>query len=184
MLAIEHNQRDSIDGNEAERFRTAAICCRYRLGKVGDGFPFQLTLVDEDDDRSEEAIVRVSDIRGKVLLNPLQVGVALDAFLDAEANREALDEIIAGFFRSRNRAELEALLLAAAIAFGAVNSVLHFSSHPQLRRTPVTLESGEEAMLVASPIRTNPRSDDRPFGKVPRLGEHSAIIRQEFTDGS
>lgn len=96
------------------------------------------------------------------------------------ANRDELDAIVAKFFASRNRAELEALLREGAIAFGAVNSVKQFSAHPQLRRAPVTLENGEEALLVASPIRHSFDPPEMRFGKVPSLGEHSEMIRQEF----
>lgn len=95
-------------------------------------------------------------------------------------NRAALDAIVAGFFLTRTRAGLEPLLRDAAIAYGAVNSVETFARHPQLRRTPVTLENGETAHLVAAPVQHSFDPAEPRFGRVPALGEHSEMIRAEF----
>jgi crotonobetainyl-CoA:carnitine CoA-transferase CaiB-like acyl-CoA transferase len=95
-------------------------------------------------------------------------------------NRAPLDACVAAFFKTKTRAALEVLLRGAAIAFGAVNSVDRFSAHPQLRRTDVTLETGETAQLVANPVRHSFEAEDAAFGKVPALGEHSEAIRAEF----
>lgn len=97
------------------------------------------------------------------------------------ANRGELEALIGTFFTARTRTELEDLLRAASIAFGAVNSVERFARHPQLRRTSVTLANGEEAQLVASPIRHSFDPAAIRFGRVPRLGEHSAAIRAEYS---
>ncbi len=98
------------------------------------------------------------------------------------SNRAELDAIVAGFFALHSRAELEGKLFAAAIAYGAVNSVSTFAEHPQLRRTPVTLESGDEAHLVAAPVRYSFDPQTPRFGRVPALGEHTDIIRSEFAE--
>ncbi len=98
------------------------------------------------------------------------------------ANRAELDAIVAGFFALHSRAELEGKLFAAAIAYGAVNSVSTFAEHPQLRRTPVTLENGDEAHLVASPVRHSFDPETPRFGRVPALGEHTDTIRSEFAE--
>ena len=115
-----------------------------------------------------------------------QPDLAMDArFCDAAKrveNRPALDAIVAGFFLTKTRKELEPLLRQAAIAYGAVNSVETFAEHPQLRRTPVTLESGEIAHLVAAPVQHSFEPLETSFGRVPALGEHSAEIRQEFSE--
>lgn len=95
-------------------------------------------------------------------------------------NRAALDEYVADFFARHSRADLERLLRAASIAYGAVNSVERFARHPQLRRASVTLESGEVAQLVAPPVRHSFEPADAPLGRVPALGEHSRAIRAEF----
>lgn len=105
-------------------------------------------------------------------------------FCDAAArvtNRKELDEAVARFFSKHSRATLEERLRAAAIAYGGVNSVEAFSEHPQLRRTPVTLESGEKAELVAAPVQHSFDPENLHFGAVPALGEHSEDIRREFT---
>lgn len=104
-------------------------------------------------------------------------------FCDASArvaNREELDRLVAGFFAEHDRDSLEERLRAAAIAYGGVNSVETFAGHPQLRRTPVTLESGDTAELVAAPVQHSFEPAEPRFGPVPKLGEHSAAIRNEF----
>lgn len=104
-------------------------------------------------------------------------------FCDAAArvaNRDELDALVTAYFRGCTRAKLEAQLKEAAIAYGGVNSVETFSTHPALRRTPVTLENGKTAMLVAQPVQHSFEPSDPKFGAVPRLGEHSASIRKEF----
>lgn len=110
--------------------------------------------------------------------------LATDArFADAGsrvANRAVLDGVVAGFFLRHDRATLESLLKAAAIAYGGVNSVETFAKHPQLRRTEVTLENGETAELVAAPIRHDFEPKDATFGVVPKLGAHSIAIREQF----
>lgn len=95
-------------------------------------------------------------------------------------NRPPLDALVAEFFATKSRSELETLLRGASIAYGAVNSVNTFSKHPQLRRTQVTLEDGNTAHLVASPIRHSFEAETDTFGRVPILGEHSDAIRAEF----
>ncbi len=98
------------------------------------------------------------------------------------ANRAELDAIVAEFFAGHSRSELEGKLFAAAIAYGAVNSVSTFAEHPQLRRTPVTLENGDEAHLVAAPVRHSFDPEKPRFGRVPALGEHTDTIRSEFAE--
>ena len=95
------------------------------------------------------------------------------------ANRELLDEAIDTVFTVLEREALSRRLLAAKIAFGAVNSVADFARHPQLRRVVVATPSGPVA-LVAPPARHGVVDCDlRP---VPALGEHGAAIRREFRD--
>ncbi len=96
------------------------------------------------------------------------------------AHRTELDREVSAVFKTYTRAELEQKLRAAAIAYGAVNSVHTFSTHAALRRTPVTLESGEQAELVASPVRHSFDADGPRFGAIPGLGAHSDAIRREF----
>ncbi len=95
-------------------------------------------------------------------------------------NRQDTDTMVAAYFSNWTRAEMEERLRGAAIAYGAVNSVADFASHPQLRRAPVTLEDGAEAELVAPPVRHSFEPDPPRLGRVPKVGEHSAAIRAEF----
>lgn len=95
-------------------------------------------------------------------------------------NRLDTDTMVAAYFAERTRAEMEARLRAASIAYGAVNSVENLAAHPALRRAPVTLEDGQEAHLVAPPVRHSFEADTPHLGRVPKVGEHSAAIRAEF----
>lgn len=97
-------------------------------------------------------------------------------------HRAETDALVAGVFATRTRADLERLLRAAAIAYGAVNSVADFAAHPQLRRASVTLEDGQQAQLVAPPVRHSFEPETPTFGRVPGVGEHTAAIRAEFAD--
>ena len=104
-------------------------------------------------------------------------------FHEAEArvrNRAELDVYIEAVFSRQTRADLELVLKAAGIAFGAVNSVETFAGHAQLRRRPVSLPDGQEAELVAPPIRSSNEPTDARFGAVPSMGQHSQSIREEF----
>ena len=93
------------------------------------------------------------------------------------ANRPALDARILGVFGALSRNEVVTRLNAAQIAYGAVNSVADFVSHPQLRRATVDTESGP-VEIAAPPVRVGDAVPDlRP---VPRLGEHNDAIRVEF----
>ncbi|RWB69958.1 CaiB/BaiF CoA-transferase family protein [Mesorhizobium sp.] len=95
-------------------------------------------------------------------------------------NRNELDALIAAFFKTHDRRELEGMLRIAAIAYGGVNSVEEFASHPQLRRRPVILESGETVQLAGIPVINSYESPEKAIDRVPRIGEHSAAIRAEF----
>ncbi|WP_246505956.1 CaiB/BaiF CoA transferase family protein [Mesorhizobium silamurunense] len=95
-------------------------------------------------------------------------------------NRSELDALIAAFFETHDRRDLEGMLRIAAIAYGGVNSVEEFASHPQLRRRPVMLESGETVQLAGIPVINSYESPEKSINRVPRIGEHSAAIRAEF----
>jgi crotonobetainyl-CoA:carnitine CoA-transferase CaiB-like acyl-CoA transferase len=93
------------------------------------------------------------------------------------AARADLDSEIARVFSALPRAEVVARLLAADIAFGALNSVADFSRHDQLRREAVATPEGE-IRLVAPPVRAE-GVEDR-YAPVPRLDQHGAALRREF----
>lgn len=105
---------------------------------------------------------------------------SMDAFCDnmrRVANRSALDVEIDAIFRTLDAEEIKARLRAAKIAFGALNSVAEFSSHPQLRRITIGTPTGPVDMPAPPAIMRDGRGAP---GDVPAIGAHSAAIRAEF----
>jgi crotonobetainyl-CoA:carnitine CoA-transferase CaiB-like acyl-CoA transferase len=94
------------------------------------------------------------------------------------ANRPALSAIIRDVFGRMPRADLIETLDKAAIAFGAVNSVLDLSVHPHLRRMTADSAGGPIAM-PAPPVRRLGEADLRPQ-PIPAVGQHTDAIRAEF----
>jgi len=94
------------------------------------------------------------------------------------ANRAALSAIIKERFGRLQRDKLIKTLDDAAIAFGAVNSVLDLSAHPHLRRMTADSAGGLIAM-PAPPVRRRGEADLQP-GPIPAIGQHTAQIRAEF----
>ena len=93
------------------------------------------------------------------------------------ANRAALDARVGETFATMDRAVAAQRLSAAAIAYGMLNSVADFASHPALRRVPVDTPNGS-IDLVAPPVRVDEAA--AAPGPVPALGEHTQAIREEF----
>jgi crotonobetainyl-CoA:carnitine CoA-transferase CaiB-like acyl-CoA transferase len=93
------------------------------------------------------------------------------------ANRPAVEALIAAAFARLSRDEGTVRLRAANTAFGFVNDVPAFARHPALRRLPVDTPSGPVRIVAPAAIA----SDGAPhLGPIPRIGEHSALIRAEF----
>ncbi len=93
------------------------------------------------------------------------------------ANRAALNAAIDEVFGALTRDELAERLKSAGIAFGAVNSVADFSSHPQLRRFAVESPAGP-VDLVAPPVRVGDTTPE--VAAIPAIGAHTDAIRAEF----
>ncbi len=96
------------------------------------------------------------------------------------ANRPAVDAHIGATFAVLTRADAAAKLRAANTAYGFVNSVAEFSTHPALRRVNVDTPNG--AVAIAAPpavLSDGPRA----LGPVPAIGADSASIRAEFSAG-
>lgn len=89
------------------------------------------------------------------------------------ANRAETDGLVGKAFSSQSAAALSAALEAAGIAFARVSTMADLSAHADLKRTSVETPGGPVALPV-------PPSGAGPFGPVPRLGEHTALIRREF----
>jgi crotonobetainyl-CoA:carnitine CoA-transferase CaiB-like acyl-CoA transferase len=96
------------------------------------------------------------------------------------ANRPTVDGHIAAAFLRLSRDAAAARLRAANVAYGFVNDVPALARHPALRRTAVQTPGGP-VQLVAPPVI---QDEQQPaLGPVPGIGEHSAMIRDEFSGG-
>lgn len=93
------------------------------------------------------------------------------------ANREQMDRIINSVFGAYTRAELLPRLREAKIAYGSVNSVADLSVHPALRRRSMPV-NGEMIEMIAPAVAMD--EDDSSYAPIPKLGEHTEKIRQEF----
>jgi crotonobetainyl-CoA:carnitine CoA-transferase CaiB-like acyl-CoA transferase len=94
------------------------------------------------------------------------------------ANREALDAVLKNSFSAWSLAEAIERLKRGHIAFGQVRSVEELAEHPALRIRSMKID-GQTINMVASPICAEWETDH--FPSAPKLGEHSSVIRKEFT---
>ncbi|MDG2027187.1 MAG: CaiB/BaiF CoA-transferase family protein [Acidimicrobiales bacterium] len=95
------------------------------------------------------------------------------------ANRPALERELAATIATKSRAEFEAALGAASLAFGSVNSLDDLVDHRALRQRPLTSSTDAAFSLPAHPVRGGSATDEPR--KVPRLGEQTEAIRAEFS---
>ena len=117
---------------------------------------------------------------GAVLGRPELADDARYATNAARMERRAeVDGMVQAFFGERTRAEMEALLRSARVAYGALNDLAGFSKHPQLRRTAVGSETGR----IDMPAHPNAMFAAPPTPRLPKVGEHTARVRREFADG-
>lgn len=96
------------------------------------------------------------------------------------ANRTAVDNALAPLFARMTVAETIAACDAGGIAWSRYREARELGAHPALRRVEVTLENGNTVSLP----RPSGRGTDFAPGALPRLGEHTQSIRQEFRDKS
>jgi crotonobetainyl-CoA:carnitine CoA-transferase CaiB-like acyl-CoA transferase len=94
------------------------------------------------------------------------------------ANRAMVDSHIATAFAALSREAAAQALRAANIAFGFVNGIAEFATHPALRRVAVETQAGPVSMAAPPVIFSD---GDRALGPVPSLGAHAAGIRAEFS---
>ncbi len=92
-------------------------------------------------------------------------------------HRAETDAIVAHAFAQHDVADLMPLLENADIAFGRVSDCELLSHHPHLRRVTFVAPSGPVTMPAPAPVFAG---DQRRYGAVPALGEHSEKIRTEF----
>ena len=92
--------------------------------------------------------------------------------------RAETDGRVAAAFATMDVAPLVEKLARYDIAFGVINDLNLLVRHPHLRRITVGTPTGPASMPAPAAIHDGaPRS----YGAVPALGEHSEIIRKEFS---
>jgi len=93
------------------------------------------------------------------------------------ANRPEVDAHIAKTFATLTRDEAALRLRAANTAYGFVNTLPEFASHPALRRITVDTPNGPISLAAPPAILSDA---PRAYGPVPAIGAHSSAIRSEF----
>jgi itaconate CoA-transferase len=94
-------------------------------------------------------------------------------------NRAETDRRVGAVFAATPVEPLMQKLAAAEIAFARVNGTAELGSHPHLRRIKVGTPSGE-AFYPAPAAQWI--GEQRHYGKVPALGEHTEKVRAEFKE--
>jgi len=92
-------------------------------------------------------------------------------------NRFDTDAKVATNFARHDVGALMKKLESADIAFARVNDWELLSKHAHLRRITVDAPSGPVSMPAPAPLRAG---EDRTYGPIPALGEHTEMIRKEF----
>lgn len=95
-------------------------------------------------------------------------------------NRNYVDELISGVFSQLDQVDAVERLSQAGIAYGRLNDIAGLSRHPQLRRTTVNTPGGKAEIVAVAAMRSD---DAEVLRKVPAIGEHSKMIRNEFSRG-
>src|SRR5512136_86759 len=92
-------------------------------------------------------------------------------------NRSETDAKVSANFARHDVEALMKKLESAGIAFARVNDWELLSKHAHLRRITVGAPSGPVTMPAPAPMRAG---QERTYGPIPALGEHTAKIRSEF----
>lgn len=92
-------------------------------------------------------------------------------------NRADTDAQVAASFARHDVEALIDKLESAEIAFARVNDWELLSKHAHLRRITVGAPSGPVSMPAPAPMRGG---EERTYGPIPALGEHTELIRREF----
>ncbi|MGB6351535.1 MAG: CaiB/BaiF CoA-transferase family protein [Pseudolabrys sp.] len=93
-------------------------------------------------------------------------------------NRTETDAKITADFARHDVETLMKKLEGADIAFARVNDWELLSKHAHLRRITVGAPSGPVTMPAPAPTR---KGEQRTYGPIPALGEHTGTIRREFS---
>lgn len=91
--------------------------------------------------------------------------------------RGETDALVQRLFGQRDADELVAALAGADIAFARVNDLTALAQHPHLRR--IEVETPRSVVSYPAPPAIFAGSPRR-YGRVPRLGEHTAAVKAEI----
>jgi crotonobetainyl-CoA:carnitine CoA-transferase CaiB-like acyl-CoA transferase len=98
-------------------------------------------------------------------------------------NREALTECLDAALAGQTRAQWEAALSAAGVPVGPVQSVGEALSHPQARAMDIVVDAdtaaGGQRPMIGLPMHFSGRNAPAT-GAAPRLGQHTALVLEEF----
>jgi crotonobetainyl-CoA:carnitine CoA-transferase CaiB-like acyl-CoA transferase len=99
---------------------------------------------------------------------------------DRVANRAELESAMTTIIAKMSANQFRQALAAASLAYGAVNSVDELIKHAALRDRQLHNSVGDLITLPAHPVLlAESPSCNKP--KVPKVGEHTEVIRQEFS---
>ena len=93
-------------------------------------------------------------------------------------NRDFVDQSIGAIFAKLDQSAAADLLRQAGIAYGRLNDIAGLSAHPQLRRINIDTPSGDASVVAVAAMHSQVNEIIR---KVPAIGEHSELIRNEFS---
>jgi formyl-CoA transferase len=114
----------------------------------------------------------------KVLEDPaLAADPEFSSNLKRVERRAEVDARVARVFSAMDADSLIAKLAAADIAFGCVNEPAQLAQHPHLRRITVATPSGPASHAAPAAQWAD---EQRSYGPVPKLGEHTEQVRAEF----
>jgi itaconate CoA-transferase len=142
----------------------------YGVFKSGDGADILISIQN--------------DREWRVLAGEVMGDAALAANPDFATNLERVkrradtDGRVQKSFGSLDVATLEKRLAAADIAYARVNDTSLLAKHPHLRRITVGSPSGPVSMPAPAPLRAG---QERSYGAIPALGEHTEMVRKEFS---
>lgn len=142
--------------------------CPYGAFKTAEGKTILLSIQNEREWRRFCAdILEDSDYAAKFPDNSTRV-----------KNRIEVDTRVAEILGGKDHAEAAARLNKAEIAYGTLNEVQNFSTHPVLRRTVIW--SADAKINIPAPPAINDKCPPESLGDVPELNQHGEAIRAEF----
>ncbi len=124
-----------------------------------------------------------NDREWRALAEKVMDDTALAADPDFATNVERMkrrsdtDGRVQASFGSMDVAELEQKLAGADIAFARVSDTALLAKHPHLRRIAVGSPTGPVSTPAPAPLRAG---DERSYGPIPALGEHTEKVKKEF----